>query len=137
MATKEIRLKARRDAREALDRKRKERVDQERRREALALTVVTALAERDALVADAERRAGVALQQLLDSGLSIADAVSWCDDLTHKDALRLVKRAATASTTTPTDAQPPDAHSQPVGDRADTAAVPNAGVNPEVAGGPR
>ncbi len=131
MATKEIRMKARRDAREALERKRKERVDQERRREALALTVVTALAERDALVADAERRAGIALQQLLDSGLNLADAVSWCDQLTHKDALRLMKRAASVSAISTTDAQPLDAQSQPDGDSADTLAVPSRGVDAE------
>jgi hypothetical protein len=45
---------------------RKERADRERRLEALAITVLTALGERDALVRDTEQRAGQALRTMTD-----------------------------------------------------------------------
>lgn len=96
MATKEIRQQARKKARELLAHNKKERLEVERRRDALAVTVLTSLAERDALVADAEKRAGAALTQLVDSGLSITDAVGWCGHLTEKEAGRLMKLATAA-----------------------------------------
>jgi len=41
--------------------------------------VLTALGERDALVRDAERRAGQALRTMTDNeGLSLREAVDWC-----------------------------------------------------------
>jgi hypothetical protein len=41
--------------------------------------VLTALGERDALVRDAERRAGQALRTVTDDeGLSLREAVDWC-----------------------------------------------------------
>jgi hypothetical protein len=55
---------------------RKERADHERRLEALAVIVLTALGERDALVRVAERRAGRALRTMTaDEGLSVREAV--------------------------------------------------------------
>ena len=60
---------------------------------------MTALAERDAVIADAERRAGASLKELASSGLSLAEAAQWCD-LVGRDAARLVKLAAK-----PTDAE--------------------------------
>ena len=52
---------------------RKQRADRERRLGSLAVTVLTALGERDALVRDTERRAGQALQTMTeDEGLSVA-----------------------------------------------------------------
>ena len=40
---------------------------------------LTALGERDALVRDAERRAGQALRTMTDDeGLSLREAVDWC-----------------------------------------------------------
>jgi hypothetical protein len=98
MATKEIRLQARKKARELLAHNKKERLEVEHRRDALAVTVLTSLGERDALVAEAEKRAGAALTQLVDSGLSITDAVGWCGNLTEKEAGRLMKLAAGADT---------------------------------------
>jgi hypothetical protein len=45
----------------------------------LAVAVLTALGERDALVRDAERRAGQALRTVTDDeGLSLREAVDWC-----------------------------------------------------------
>jgi hypothetical protein len=46
----------------------KEWADRERRLEALAVEVLTALGERDAVVGDAERRAGQALRTMTDEG---------------------------------------------------------------------
>ena len=43
------------------------------------VAVLTALGERDALVRDAERRAGQALRTMTeDEGLSLREAVEWC-----------------------------------------------------------
>jgi hypothetical protein len=48
--------------------------DRQRRLEALAVTVLTALGERDGAVRDAERRAGQALQMMTeDEGLSVRE----------------------------------------------------------------
>jgi hypothetical protein len=45
----------------------------------LEVEVLTALGERDALVRDAERRAGQALRTMTDEeGLSPREAVEWC-----------------------------------------------------------
>jgi hypothetical protein len=45
----------------------------------LAVAVLTALGERDALVRDAERRPGQALRTVTDKeGLSLREAVDWC-----------------------------------------------------------
>lgn len=69
------------------------RVEQERRRDALGVLVVSALAERDAVVSACEARAGAALVKLTDDeGMSLAQAVEWCggtDLLTVREAARL------------------------------------------------
>jgi hypothetical protein len=45
----------------------------------LAVAALTALGERDALVRDAERRAGQALRTMTDDeGLSLREALDWC-----------------------------------------------------------
>jgi len=55
------------------------RTDRERRLEALAVAVLTALGEHDALVRDAEQRAGQALRTMTDDeGLSLREADDWC-----------------------------------------------------------
>ena len=58
MSQQSVRQAARRSALDAQAILRKERADRERRLEALAVAVLTALGERDAFVCDAERRAG-------------------------------------------------------------------------------
>ena len=79
MSQQTVRQAARRSALDAQAVLRKERADRERRLEALAVAVLTALGERDALVRDAERRAGQALRMMTDDeGLSVRDAVDWC-----------------------------------------------------------
>ena len=61
-----VRQAARRLALDVQAARRKERADRERRLEGLAVTVLTALGERDGAVRDAERRAGEALQTKTD-----------------------------------------------------------------------
>jgi hypothetical protein len=64
MSQQSVRQAARRSALDAQAVLRKERADRERRLESLAVAVLTALGERDALVRDAERRAGQALRTM-------------------------------------------------------------------------
>lgn len=96
------RQQARRAALDVQSRMRQQRVEQERRRGGLAITVVTALAERDALVLGCEVRAGTALRSLTeDEGLSLREAVQWCggvEQLTVREAARLRKVEATDAT---------------------------------------
>ena len=67
--------------------------DRKRRLEALAVTVLTALAERDALVRDAERRAGQALRTMtVEEGLSVREAADWCGSgVTVREITRLLR----------------------------------------------
>ena len=97
MAMNEIRQQARKSAAERVARLRQQRADLVKKQEELSATVMTALAERDAVIADAELRAGAALKELASSGLSLAQAAQWCD-LVGKDAARLVKLAAQPTT---------------------------------------
>jgi hypothetical protein len=55
--------------------------------------VLTALGERDALVRDAEQRAGQALRTMTgDEGLSLRDAVDWCGSgITVREITRLLR----------------------------------------------
>ena len=79
MSQQSVRQAARRWALDAQAVLRKKRADRERRLEGLAVAVLTALAERDAVVGDAERRAGQALVTMTDEeGLSLREAVEWC-----------------------------------------------------------
>ena len=92
MSQQSFRQEARRSALDAQAVLRKERADRERRLEALAVAVLTALGERDALVRDAERRAGQALRTMTgDEGLSVWEAVEWCGSggLTVREVTRL------------------------------------------------
>jgi hypothetical protein len=71
MGQQSVRQAARRSALDAQAVLRKERADRERRLEALAVAVLTALGERDALVRDAEWRAGQALRRMTnDEGIA-------------------------------------------------------------------
>jgi hypothetical protein len=89
-----VRQAARRSALGAQAVLRKERADLERRLEALAVEVLTALGERDALVRDAERRAGQALRTMTDEeGLSLREAVEWCG-VTVREITRLLRPTA-------------------------------------------
>lgn len=72
-------------------RQRRERAEREKRLEALAVQVLTAVGERDAAVADAEARAGQALATMTETeGLSLREAVQWCgDEIGLSEAKRL------------------------------------------------
>jgi len=91
---------------------RQQRAEQERRRSALALSVVTALAERDLYVRACEAKAGEALRTMTeDEGLSLREAVEWCggdEQLSVREATRLRKVGPVAADDKPedTDAAP-------------------------------
>jgi hypothetical protein len=95
MSQQSVRQAARRSALDARAVLRKERANRERRLEGLAVAVLTALGERDALVRDAERRAGQALRTMTeDEGLSVREAVEWCGSVvTLRDVTRLCRVA--------------------------------------------
>src|SRR6187200_2276326 len=93
MSQQAMRQAARRSALDAQAALRKERADRQRRLEALEVAVLTALGERDALVRDAERRAGQALRIMTDEeGLSLREATDWCGSgLTVREITRLLR----------------------------------------------
>jgi hypothetical protein len=93
MSQQSMRQAARRSAFDAQAVLRKERADRERRLEGLAVTVLTALGERDALVRDAERRAGQALLTMTnEEGLSVREAVEWCGSAVTVREMTLLRR---------------------------------------------
>jgi len=89
---------ARRAALDAQARMRAQRAEQEKRRSALGVVVVQALAERDATTAACEQRAGEALRSLVeDEGLPLSAAVTWCGGgLGTREAARLRRLAGQA-----------------------------------------
>jgi hypothetical protein len=91
MRQQSIRQEARRTALDVQSKRRRERAEREKRLEDLAVGVLVAMAERDAAVADAERRAGEALREMTDDdGLSVREAVEWCGgELTTREVTRL------------------------------------------------
>lgn len=96
MSQQTIKQQARRTAREMAEKRRRERAAREARTVDLAEQVMVAIGERDAAVAEAEKRAGVALLELTEvEGLSLGEAVEWCGDtVTVREATRL-RRLAT------------------------------------------
>jgi hypothetical protein len=93
MGQQSVRQAARRSALDAQAALRKQRADRERRLGSLAIAVLTALGERDALVRDAERRAGQALRTMTDEeGLSLREAVEWCgSSVSVREITRLLR----------------------------------------------
>lgn len=95
MSQQSIRQAARRAALDAQARRRRERAERDKRLEALAVDVLTALAERQASIEECERRAGHALRVLTDrEGLSVSEAADWCGELTAREARRLLGTGA-------------------------------------------
>jgi uncharacterized protein HemX len=88
-----VRQAARRSALDAQAVLREERADRQRRLEGLAVAVLTALGERDALVRDAEQRAGQVLRTMTkDEGLSLREAADWCGSgVTVREITRLLR----------------------------------------------
>lgn len=124
MADQTARQRARRTALDAQARMRARRVERERRRDALGVVVVSALAERDEVVSACEARAGEALVKLTEQErLSLAEAVQWCggaDLLTVREAARLRQAAQTAAVVGPVrgawTTSPPNAGAVGAGD---------------------
>ena len=96
MGQQSIRQEARRAALDASSKRRRERAEREKRLEDLAVQVLVAIRERDAAMADADRRAGQALREMTkDDGLSVREAVEWCGkELSTREATRLCRLAA-------------------------------------------
>lgn len=94
MSQQTIKQQARRTAREMAEKRRKEREERERRVIDLAERVMVAIGERDAAVAETEKRAGEALRELTEAeGLSLGEAVEWCGEtVTVREATRLRRR---------------------------------------------
>jgi hypothetical protein len=95
MGQQSIRQEARRAALDAQSKRRRERAEREKRLEDLAVRVLVAIRERDAAVAEADRRAGQALREMTeDEGLSAREVVEWCgDEITTREATRLRRLA--------------------------------------------
>src|ERR1035438_2569541 len=95
MGQQSIRQEARRAALDVQSKWRRERADREKRLEALAVRVLIAVRERQAAMADADRRAGKALRDMTEGeGLSVREAVKWCgDEITTREATRLRRLA--------------------------------------------
>jgi len=96
MSQQTIRQQARRTAREMAEKRRRKRIERERRVVDLAEQVMVAIGQRDAAVAEAEKRAGEALRELTErEGLSLGEAVEWCGEtVTVREATRLRRLAA-------------------------------------------
>ena len=101
MGKQQIRQRARQAARDGALRRRREREERERRLLDLAEQVLVAVAERDAAVAEAEQRMGAALREFTQvEGLTLREAVAWCDQaVTVREATRL-RRLTEHSTAT-------------------------------------
>jgi hypothetical protein len=108
MSQQTIRQRARRKAHDAVARQRKERAERERRLEDLAVQVLTAVEERDAALADTERRAGAALRQMTEvEGLTLSEAVDWCgDEVSVREATRLRRLAGNDGEATAEEGEP-------------------------------
>ena len=78
MAKQALKQAARIRVQEALAAKQKERLERERRQAALAIDVLTAVAERDEAIARTEAAAAASVRSLLGEGLSVAEVVELC-----------------------------------------------------------
>ena len=95
MSQQTIKQRARRAARAMAEKRRKEREERERRVIDLAERVMVAIGERDAAVAETEKRAGEALRELTEcEGLSLVEAAEWCGEtMTVREATPLRRLA--------------------------------------------
>ncbi len=96
MGKRTVRQAARLAASSVQAERRRERVERDRRLEKLAVDVLTARGERDATIAATEKRAGQALQAMIEAErMSVTEAVQWCaGKITTCEATRL-RRLAT------------------------------------------
>jgi hypothetical protein len=98
VGTQTIRQAARLAASQVQAKRRGERAERDRRLERLAVEVLTALGEREAMIAATEQRAGAALQaMIIDEHLTVSEAVRWCAGaISHCEAARLRQLAGRA-----------------------------------------
>lgn len=96
MSQQTMMQQARRAAREMAGKRRREHEERERRVVHLAERIMIAIGERDAAVAQTEKRAGEALHELTElEGLSLSEAVRWCGGtVTVREATRLRRLAS-------------------------------------------
>ncbi len=95
MTSQSVRQAARRAALDAQIRVRRRQEEREQRRSRLGITIVTALAERDAQVELFEQRAAEAVATLIvEEQLTVRDVAEWCG-LSSQEVSRLRRRAKT------------------------------------------
>ena len=100
MGKQTMRQAARLAASQVHAKRRRERVERDRRLEKLAIEVLTALGERDATIAATEQRAAAALQAMIaNESLTVSEAVQWCAGaISQREVARLRRLAAQART---------------------------------------
>jgi hypothetical protein len=100
MGKQTMRQAARLAASQVHAKRRRERVEHDRRLEKLAIEVLTALGERDATIAATEQRAAAALQAMItNESLTLSEAVQWCAGaISQREAARLRRLTAQAHT---------------------------------------
>lgn len=98
MGRQAFRLDARRTVAEAMAVKKRERVEQERRQVGLAVTLMSALAERDLAIATTETNAGNAVLALLRDKLGVEEIAELCaGQIPAKEVARLAQVAKDAA----------------------------------------
>ena len=100
MGKQTMRQAARLAASRAHAKRRRERVERDRRLEKLAIEVLTAVGERDATIAATEQRAAAALQAMIaNESLTLSEVVQWCAGaISQREAARLRRLTAQADT---------------------------------------
>ena len=100
MNRQQIRQAARRKALQGQEGRRRERAEQDKRLETLAVDVLVAVTERDEAIRAAEQRAGVAVRSMLGEGQSASEVAQWCgDSITAREVRRLTRIVVDGSQT--------------------------------------
>lgn len=98
MGNQAARQAARRRVSEALAIKQRERAEREKRLSDAAVSLLTALTERDEIVATKELAAADAVRRMAADGLSAGEIAAWCGGLDAREVGRLAKLDPPAST---------------------------------------
>ena len=92
MGRQSVKQAARSTVREALKPKHKERLEAEKRHTGWAVELLAAVAERNQVIAEADKAAAGAVCNLIGDGLSVADIAGLCgDQVDAKEIGRLAK----------------------------------------------
>jgi len=91
ISQRQLRVAARRAARDGQSKRREAAQARAKRLEDLAVTVMVAVAEREQVIEQADRRAGEAMREMTEvEGLSLREAVEWCGEaIDVREATRL------------------------------------------------